>query len=70
MTASVENLGQRLRRFATDPAAFREELVIDSSPSAKLGDVIEPWQAEDFEALDPAWRRLAGQRCEPEFTRF
>jgi hypothetical protein len=27
-----------------------------------LPELLEPWQEADFAALEPAWRRLAGQQ--------
>ncbi len=33
---------------------------IDAERPRLLRDVVEPWQVRDFEALDPAWRLLAG----------
>lgn len=62
-------LAERLRTYAASPAAFRADLRIDSTPPAQLGDIIEGWQSLGFEALDPAWKRLAGQHCQVPFTR-
>lgn len=51
-----------LREMQADPAAFRRALVIDADGGPRrLGDCIEPWQAADFAAVDPAWRRVVGQ---------
>lgn len=51
-----------LRRLQHDPAEFRRALLIDTDTGpVRLGDVLEDWQRVDFEALDPAWRRLVGQ---------
>jgi phage terminase large subunit-like protein len=51
-----------LRTLQTDPAAFRRSLNIDADGSPRrLGECLDPWQAADFEALDPAWRSVAGQ---------
>lgn len=45
-----------------DPAAFRRKLFIDlSGRSVRLGDVLDEWQRQDFEAMDDAWRRIAGK---------
>lgn len=59
-----------LRRLQHDPAEFRAALLIDTDRGpVRLGDVMEDWQRVDFEALDPAWRRLAGQPVTPQHTR-
>ena len=42
------------------PSQFRQRLLLSASPQRRLRDEIQPWQASDFEALDPAWCRLAG----------
>lgn len=50
------------QKYAADPAAFRNDLVIDVDGTVrKLGSVLEPWQRDDFAALDPALRRCNGQ---------
>lgn len=42
----------------SDPAAFRESLLIDTdSGPAPFSQKIEPWQAQDFAALDSGWQR-------------
>ena len=47
--------------MANSPAEFRLRLLIDADHGpVRLGDVIDDWQARDFEALDPAWMRVAG----------
>ncbi|RLS59401.1 MAG: terminase [Planctomycetota bacterium] len=48
------------------PSRFRDRLLLSSSPSRLLRDEIQPWQSADFEALDPAWCRLAGMPCDDE----
>ncbi len=54
-----------LRQLQTDPAAFRAALLIDADGTPRrLADVLDEWQAEDFTALDPGWRRVAGQRAD------
>ncbi|RMF24678.1 MAG: hypothetical protein D6760_02805 [Deltaproteobacteria bacterium] len=51
-----------LRKFASDPAAFRDALRIDADGRAvAFGEIIEPWQQADFAALDPAWQAVAGR---------
>jgi hypothetical protein len=44
---------ERLAAYATDPAEFRRDLVIEvNGLPANLCDVIEPWQEADFAACD------------------
>ncbi|HWB13409.1 MAG TPA: terminase large subunit [Pirellulales bacterium] len=54
--------GAELRKItAESPAAFRNALLIDDNGTVrKLGECLDPWQRQDFEALDHAWRRVAG----------
>lgn len=50
-----------LRTFAADPAAFREECIVDCDGRAvRFGDVKEPRQRADFAAADPGWRQAIG----------
>lgn len=50
-----------LAAIATDPAVFREHVLIDTDAGPRpLAEVCEPWQAADFEALDASWQRVAG----------
>lgn len=48
------------RCAARDPALYRQVVRLGPSPVPPLRNVIQPWQRRDFEALDPAWRTLAG----------
>jgi phage terminase large subunit-like protein len=49
-----------LRRMQSSPAAFRDALMIDADGGAvRLGEVLDPWQRADFEAIDPAWHYVA-----------
>lgn len=51
-----------LRLAQSDPSYFRASLVIDADGTPRrLGDVLGPWQRSDFAALDPGWKRAAGQ---------
>jgi phage terminase large subunit-like protein len=60
----------QLKRLQADPAAFRRSLLIDAGAEpVRFGDVMEPYQQADFAALDPAWRRLAGQSADVTHTR-
>jgi hypothetical protein len=59
-------------RYASDPAAFRADLLIDADGEPKrFGDVAEPWQVKDFAALDPALRKCNGRvgRDDPTVNR-
>jgi hypothetical protein len=50
-----------LNRCAVDPAFFRSRLLVETDRGARpLGDVLDDWQKADFEALDSAWKRVAG----------
>lgn len=52
------------------PATFRSALLVDTdSGPRKLADVLDPWQAQDFAALDPAWRRVVGHDVTPTVQR-
>lgn len=53
---------REILEMAGDPVAFRDSLVIEADDGPKIfGDVVEPWQDQDFEALDPAWLNLTGR---------
>ncbi len=53
---------QELRRLQADPSEFRRSLLIDADGTPRrLGDVLDGWQRSDFAALDPGWKRAAGQ---------
>ncbi|MEX1095345.1 MAG: terminase large subunit [Planctomycetales bacterium] len=50
-----------LQTLQADPSAFRSALRIDADGHAvPFGSIIEPWQDQDFTALDPAWRKIVG----------
>lgn len=50
------------QRYATDPEAFRRDLLIDVDGSVrKFGDVQDDWQRSDFLSLDPALLRVTGR---------
>jgi hypothetical protein len=57
-----------IARFASDPTAFRDHLVIPSARGpARLGQVLADFQRADFAALDPALIALArGDQPEPQ----
>ncbi len=49
-------------KYASDPAAFRDDLLVDVSGSVRrFGDCMDPWQKADFEALDPGLRLCNGR---------
>lgn len=53
-------------KYASDPAAFRRDLLIDVSGSVhRLGDVQDDWQDADFRALDPGLMRCNGRTDDP-----
>lgn len=51
--------------IAHDPAYWRSILRVDTDAGPRrLAEVLDPWQAADFEALDEAWLRVAGRSHE------
>ncbi|QDU78618.1 Phage Terminase [Polystyrenella longa] len=50
------------RLLAQSPEYFRNQLRIESEGHQPLREILEPWQQDDFAALDPAWRWLAEDR--------
>jgi hypothetical protein len=58
--ALAEMNAQTFAAMATDPAAFRAALLIDAGgvPTPFKPD---PWQDDDFKAMDPAWLYIAGR---------
>lgn len=49
-------------RYASNPAAFRDDLLVDVSGSVRrFGDVMDPWQRSDFAALDPGLQLCNGR---------
>ena len=56
---------EQLRKLQASPAAFRAALLIDSDAGPQsLASVCDDWQRADFEALDPGWRAVVGQKVE------
>lgn len=54
-----------LLNLQSDPAAFRAALLIDTDSGPKpFAEVMDDFQKKDFEALDPGWKRAAGQEVE------
>lgn len=49
-----------LAEIASSPALFRDHLLVDTDNGPKpLAKVMDPWQRDDFLALDDAWRTVA-----------
>jgi len=47
------------------PSAFRSALLIDTDSGPRpFSDIMDPWQATDFQALDMGWQNAAGQNPE------
>lgn len=68
----TEMTERQFRKLRLDPAAFRSALMIDAGGVVRpFVEVVEAWQVEDFEALDPAWRRMVhrDESIEPTHTR-
>lgn len=50
------------QRYAANPSTFRADLVVDVDGVARrFGDCMDPWQRDDFTAIDPALMRCAGR---------
>jgi phage terminase large subunit-like protein len=58
-----------LLAMASDPGEFRARIYIETDCQRRFSEVIEPWQAADFAAMDPAWRRLVGQKVDVPHSR-
>jgi phage terminase large subunit-like protein len=59
-------------RMQQDPAVFRQHLLIDTDQGPRaLANAManDPWQWQDFLALDPGWRRVAGQNVAGGYSR-
>ena len=55
----------KLEKLMADPAAFRDVLLIDTDDGPKpYGKILDPFQRDDFAAIDPALRRVIGQDVE------
>ncbi len=53
---------QQYQLYASNPAAFRDDLNVEVSGSVcRFGDIQDDWQRRDFESLDPAWLRCTGR---------
>ncbi len=60
-----------LKNIQADPSAFRQALMIDTDQGPRpLGEVADPWQRTDFEALDAGWKRaVVGAKSKATFSR-
>ena len=59
-----------LTKMANDPAIYRQHLLIDRHGQAvPLGDVLDSWQKQDFEAIDGGWLRAMGRPAESGYSR-
>src|SRR5690606_31251604 len=57
-------------RYAADPAAFRDDLNVDVNGSVKrFGDIMDPWQRDDFALLDPGLKLCNGRSEKPAINR-
>ena len=66
----VNRMREQLDQFATDPAAFRASLLIDTdSRLCRFADVMGDWKAGDFRALNPGFMRAVGHRVEGDHSR-
>lgn len=63
-----KDIAAQLELMRREPSFFRAQLVVDGSKSelVRYADVVEPWQREDADAIDPALRWLAGAPNAPE----
>lgn len=53
----------KIKRMQADPAKFRAALRIDADGRVvPLSKVLDPWQRQDFEAIDSGWRAVAGHK--------
>lgn len=59
------------QKYANSPAEFRADLYVDVDGVVRqFGDVMDPWQREDFAASGPALMRCNGRSNEPAKTRM
>ncbi len=63
VSAAIEERARRQRsRVCSHPREFRRSLLIDCDGVSKTVEAaLDPWQREDYEALDSAWARLVGK---------
>ncbi|MFN0199339.1 MAG: terminase large subunit domain-containing protein [Planctomycetaceae bacterium] len=58
-----------LRVARESPAAFRRMLRISDAHTVPWAAQIQPWQEQDFQNLDNAWRKLAGHAVTSRYDR-
>lgn len=60
----------KILELQKSPSAFRSALLIDTDSGPRpLAEVIDDWQAKDFESLDGGWQRAIGQKVQGGFSR-
>ncbi|QDU60764.1 Phage Terminase [Planctomycetes bacterium Pan216] len=60
-----------LKQMAKSPAKFRAHLLVDTDEGPqRLGDVMDSWQRDDFEAADSGWLRVARVTDADEINRI
>lgn len=52
----------RLQNQLKQPREFRNRLLLPIADLSPFAESVQPWQSEDFQALDAAWQELAGRR--------
>lgn len=61
LISRMSSLASALKTLALrSPESFRRRVIVEHS-GRRFNAVMQRWQRDDFEALDPAWRRLAGR---------
>jgi hypothetical protein len=59
-----------LAKLRSDPAVFRAIAPVEiDGEIRRYGDVQDDWQRRDHEAMDDAWRLVAGQKVTPKYQR-
>jgi hypothetical protein len=57
-----------IQRLKADPVAFRNALLIDTDDGPKrYAECMDDFQHTDMQVLDPACRRVIGQKVDPPF---
>lgn len=65
-----QRLAELLKPQPTPSQQFRSRLLISAGgKDVPFQSVLEPWQAKDFEALDPGWEMVAGLKQDAPFRR-
>jgi len=58
-------MNEQFAQLVSDPSVYRDALFVDTDEGPRpLAAVVDPWQQQDFAALDAGWRRAAGQQNE------